>query len=424
LIIAGALGGVAAHDAPAEDRTRGFREIAVRGAAALHTEAVGTFSVPEQAAASTPEVASSPAVPVHLVAVAGTAGPAEPVEGIEPLEKVGTGDVELVNVEGSEPPGEPVPTPSVRNSRHNSVPFSVDSIRLYLKEIGRVPLLTAEQEVDLAKRIEAGLFAAEKLVSGSPLPLALRHDLEAVARDGHAAKEALVEANLRLVVSLAKTYSGRGLSLLDLIQEGNIGLMRAVEKFDYAKGYKFSTYAMWWIRQAITRGIAEQSRTIRVPVHLSDTLSKLMRTRRQFLQAQGREPTVEQLAAELDLTPERVTELQSIAREPVSFESPIGEDDGTLADLIEDADAVTPCDAAAQSVMLGQLRDVLGCLAERERDVLVMRFGLADGRPRTLEEVGRCLGVTRERIRQIENKTLAKLRRPEAAAQLRDYLVD
>ncbi len=300
----------------------------------------------------------------------------------------------------------------------------VDSIRLYLKDIGRVPLLTAEQEVDLAKRIEAGLFADEKLACAGMLTASLRHDLESIVRDGELAKAALIEANLRLVVSAARTYAGRGLSLLDLVQEGNVGLIRAVEKFDYARGYKFSTYAIWWIRQAIIRAIAEQSRVIRVPAHLADLLSRLRRTQRELAQQYGREASVEELALALDLSPERIVELQAIAREPISFESPIGDTDATLADLIEDADAVTPCDAATSTVMLDQLRDVLHSLAERERRVLEMRFGLVDGRPQTLEEVGRQLGVTRERIRQIENKTLAKLRRPESAMQLRDCLVD
>ncbi len=301
---------------------------------------------------------------------------------------------------------------------------SADPVRAYLKEIGRVRLLTAEQEVDLAKRVEAGLFAAEKLASGVAMPASLRRELEWIERDGQAAKRGLIEANLRLVVSLAKRYTGRGMAFLDLIQEGNLGLMRAVEKFDYAKGYKFSTYAMWWIRQSITRAMADQSRTIRVPVHVVDCINKLMRLQRQYVQDLGREATAEELAAELGVTVERVHEIRSIAQEPVSFHAPVGEDDGTLGDLIEDADAIAPADAAAQAVMFEQLRDVLGSLGEREQQVLTMRFGLTDGSPHTLEEVGRQLGVTRERIRQIENKTLAKLRQPTCAVRLRDFLVD
>ena len=301
---------------------------------------------------------------------------------------------------------------------------SADSVRAYLKEIGRIPLLTAAQEVDLAKRIEAGLFAGEKLMNGSSISPPLRRELEEIERDGRIAKSHLIEANLRLVVSLAKRYTGRGMALLDLIQEGNLGLIRAVEKFDYAKGYKFSTYAMWWIRQAITRAMADQGRTIRVPVHVVDSINKLLRAQRQFTQTHGRVPTPEELAAELDVTVERVQEIQAIAQEPVSFQAPVGEDDGTLGDLIEDADAVTPLDAATQTLMLEQLRTVLSSLGEREQHVLMMRFGLADGLAHTLEEVGKQFGVTRERVRQIENKTLAKLRQPTCALQLRDYLVD
>jgi RNA polymerase primary sigma factor len=297
-------------------------------------------------------------------------------------------------------------------------------VRAYLKEIGRIPLLTAEQEVDLAKRIEAGLFAREKLTSGVSISPSLRRELEEIERDGRVAKSQLIEANLRLVVSLAKRYTGRGMALLDLIQEGNLGLIRAVEKFDYAKGYKFSTYAMWWIRQAITRAMADQGRTIRVPVHVVDSINKLLRTQRQFIQAHGRPPTPEELAAEVEMTPARVQEVLSIAQEPVSFQTPIGEDDGILGDLIEDADAVTPFDAASQMLMFEQLRTVLSALGEREQHVLMMRFGLTDGLFHTLEEVGRQFGVTRERVRQIENKTLAKLRQPVWAMQLRDYLID
>ena len=301
---------------------------------------------------------------------------------------------------------------------------SADPVRTYLKEIGRVPLLTAEQEVDLAKRIEAGLFAGEKLDSGVAMPILLRRELEWIQCDGQRAKASLIEANLRLVVSLAKRYTGHGMAFLDLIQEGNLGLMRAVEKFDYAKGYKFSTYAMWWIRQAISRAMADQGRTIRVPVHVVDAINKLLRVQRQFIQDNGREPTSGELAEELGCTPDRVREIRTIALEPVSFHAPIGEDDGTLGDLIEDADAVAPVDAAARMLMVDQLRAVLHSLGEREQQVLMMRFGLVDGFAHTLEEVGREFGVTRERIRQIENKTLAKLRQPICAAQLHDYLFD
>jgi RNA polymerase primary sigma factor len=301
---------------------------------------------------------------------------------------------------------------------------AIDPVRSYLKEIGRVPLLTAEQEVDLAKRIEAGLFAAEKLSSGVTMAPTLRRDLELIERDGKVAKHNLIEANLRLVVSLAKRYTGRGMLFLDLIQEGNVGLIRAVEKFDYTRGYKFSTYAMWWIRQSITRSMADQARTIRVPVHVVEAINKLMRAQRHFVQTYGRDATVDDLAAELDITVERVREIQTIAQEPVSFHSPIGQDDGTLGDLIEDADAVAPADAATNTLMLRELEAVLHTLGTREQQVLMMRFGLTDGCPHTLDEVGRRFGVTRERIRQIENKTLAKLRQPVCAMRLRDFFVD
>jgi RNA polymerase primary sigma factor len=301
---------------------------------------------------------------------------------------------------------------------------STDAVRSYLKEIGRVPLLTAALEVELAKRIEAGLFAEAKLNGGLTLSPQLRSDLIVLNLDGREAKRQLVEANLRLVVSLAKRYTGRGMLFLDLIQEGNLGLIRAVEKFDYTKGYKFSTYATWWIRQAITRAMADQSRTIRVPVHMVDAINRLARMRRDYLNDFGAEPTPDQLAELSGLTVERVREIQSVAQEPMSFHAPIGEDDGTFGDLIEDADAVQPADAAAHTMMVRGLNAVLGSLGEREHQVLMMRFGLADGFPHTLEEVGQRFGVTRERVRQIENKTLAKLRQPPCAVQLRDFLID
>ena len=301
---------------------------------------------------------------------------------------------------------------------------SADPVRSYLKEIGRVPLLTAELEVDLAKRIEAGLFAGEKLASGVAMSAQLRRELELVECDGRAAKRGLIEANLRLVVSIAKRYTGRGMLFLDLIQEGNLGLIRAVEKFDYTRGYKFSTYAIWWIRQAITRSMADQGRTIRVPAHMIDAINKLVRTQRTFVQLNGREATPIELAAELDLTVDRVREIQAIAQEPISFQSPIGEDSATLGDLIEDVDAVAPAEAATYTMMLQQLADVLATLGEREQQVITMRYGLADGFSHTLEEVGQRFGVTRERIRQIETKTLAKLRQPPCAMRLRDFLID
>jgi RNA polymerase primary sigma factor len=297
-----------------------------------------------------------------------------------------------------------------------------DLVRIYLREIGRVPLLTAEDEVELAKAIEAGLYAEEKLNGGFPLLGAERADLEWLTADGVRGKQRLIEANLRLVVSIAKRYIGRGLVFLDLIQEGNLGLIRAVEKFDYTRGYKFSTYATWWIRQAITRAIADQARTIRVPVHMVETINKLARVQRQLHQELGREATVDELAGELGVEPERVAEIQRIAQEPVSLQSPIGEEESDLGDFIEDADAVVPIEAAAFIMLQDQLDRVLCELSDREQRIIQLRFGLTDGHPRTLEEVGREFGVTRERIRQIESKTLAKLRHPSRALLLREYL--
>jgi RNA polymerase primary sigma factor len=300
-----------------------------------------------------------------------------------------------------------------------------DPVRMYLKEIGKVPLLTAEEEVDLAKRIEAGLFASEKLAgtTAKKLDAKLRRELDLIERDGQIAKRKLVEANLRLVVSIAKRYVGRGMLFLDLIQEGNLGLIRAVEKFDYTKGYKFSTYATWWIRQAITRAIADQARTIRIPVHMVETINKLIRIQRQLLQDLGREPMPEEIAKEMDLTPDKVREILKVSQEPVSLETPIGEEeDSHLGDFIEDSDAVVPVDAASFILLQEQLDSVLHTLSDREKKVIQLRFGLTDGHPRTLEEVGREFGVTRERIRQIESKTLSKLRHPSRSQKLRDYL--
>src|SRR4051794_9666957 len=298
-----------------------------------------------------------------------------------------------------------------------------DPVRMYLKEIGRVPLLSAEEEVDLAKRVEAGLFASEKLTTERAVTAGLRRDLELIERDGQFAKKKLIEANLRLVVSIAKRYVGRGMLFLDLIQEGNLGLIRAVEKFDYTKGYKFSTYATWWIRQAITRAIADQARTIRIPVHMVETINKLVRIQRQLLQDLGREPTPEEIGAEMELPPERVREILKLSQEPVSLETPIGEEeDSNLGDFIEDSDAIVPIDAASFILLQEQLDSILHTLSDREKKVIQLRFGLTDGHARTLEEVGKEFGVTRERIRQIESKTLSKLRHPSRSQKLRDYL--
>ena len=316
-----------------------------------------------------------------------------------------------------------------RNEAANVTMLTGDPVRMYLKEIGKVPLLSAAEEIDLAMKIEAGVAAAAELdkaeEEGRELERREKRRLGRVEQVGIDAKQQLIEANLRLVVSIAKRYVGRGMLFLDLIQEGNLGLIRAVEKFDYTKGFKFSTYATWWIRQAITRAIADQARTIRIPVHMVETINKLVRIQRQLLQELGREPTPEEIGKEMGLPAERVREIQKISQEPVSLETPIGEEeDSQLGDFIEDHAAVVPPDAASFSMLQEQLSKVLDGLAERERKVISLRFGLEDGHPRTLEEVGREFGVTRERIRQIESKTLAKLRHPSRSSKLKDYLED
>ena len=311
---------------------------------------------------------------------------------------------------------EPVQTVTVAGA-------TADPVKDYLKQIGKVPLLNAEMEVELAKRIEAGLFAEEMLNEGGKMDKKTRGDMEWIAIDGRRAKNHLLEANLRLVVSLAKRYTGRGMLFLDLIQEGNLGLIRAVEKFDYTKGYKFSTYATWWIRQAITRAMADQARTIRIPVHMVEVINKLARVQRQMLQDLGREPTPEELAMELDMTPEKVVEVQKYGREPISLHTPLGEEgDSEFGDLIEDSEAIVPSDAVSFTLLQEQLESVLDTLSDREAGVVRMRFGLTDGQPKTLDEIGKVYGVTRERIRQIESKTMSKLRHPSRSQVLRDYL--
>jgi RNA polymerase primary sigma factor len=324
------------------------------------------------------------------------------------------------------------PRPGTRTStagtdRHSNA--AADPVRVYLKEIGRVQLLSATEEVAMAKRIEAGSQASVRLAdleaagATESLSFSERRRLERLARDGELAKQELIQANLRLVVSIAKRYNGRGMALLDLIQEGNLGLMRAVEKFDYTKGFKFSTYATWWIRQAITRAIADQARTIRIPVHMVETMNKVLRVQRQMLQELGREPTVEEVAAKVELTPDRVRDIQRISLEPVSLETPVGEeDDSSLGDFVEDPSAIAPATAAARALLTEAIEEALEELNDRERAVVRLRFGLDDGQVRTLEEVGKEFGVTRERIRQIESKTLAKLRHPTRSQRLRDYL--
>lgn len=300
---------------------------------------------------------------------------------------------------------------------------TADPVKDYLKQIGKVSLLNAQQEVDLAKRIEAGLYAEHKLAENPDMDKELKKAMRWVVHDGKRAKNHLLEANLRLVVSLAKRYTGRGMLFLDLIQEGNLGLIRAVEKFDYSKGFKFSTYATWWIRQAITRAMADQARTIRIPVHMVEVINKLARVQRQMLQDLGREPTPEELGKELDMTPEKVIEVQKYGREPISLHTPLGEDgDSEFGDLIEDSEAVVPADAVSFTLLQEQLHSVLDTLSEREAGVVAMRFGMTDGQPKTLDEIGKVYGVTRERIRQIESKTMSKLRHPSRSQVLRDYL--
>jgi RNA polymerase primary sigma factor len=364
----------------------------------------------------------------------------EPAEGAlaidEPTEltAAGAAPVEEADAEDFTWDEEDEESEALRQARKDAeLTASADSVRAYLKQIGKVALLNAEEEVDLAKRIEAGLYAAERLRRMEEARLAgkktdqlspqLRRDLMWIVRDGERAKNHLLEANLRLVVSLAKRYTGRGMAFLDLIQEGNLGLIRAVEKFDYTKGYKFSTYATWWIRQAITRAMADQARTIRIPVHMVEVINKLGRIQRELLQDLGREPTPEELAKEMDITPEKVLEIQQYAREPISLDQTIGDEgDSQLGDFIEDSEAVVAVDAVSFTLLQDQLQSVLQTLSEREAGVVRLRFGLTDGQPRTLDEIGQVYGVTRERIRQIESKTMSKLRHPSRSQVLRDYL--
>jgi RNA polymerase primary sigma factor len=381
-----------------------------------------------------------PKAAVKTARKAGTA-PAEGADEAVPVEELEGDALADIDVEGDvaavevEEPEETTDfawdeeeSEALRQARKDAeMTASADSVRAYLKQIGKVALLNAEEEVDLAKRIEAGLYAAERVRQaeerGEKLPMQLRRDLRWIVNDGERAKNHLLEANLRLVVSLAKRYTGRGMAFLDLIQEGNLGLIRAVEKFDYTKGYKFSTYATWWIRQAITRAMADQARTIRIPVHMVEVINKLARVQRQMLQDLGREPTPEELAKELDMTPEKVIEVQKYGREPISLHTPLGEDgDSEFGDLIEDSEAIVPADAVSFTLLQEQLHAVLDTLSEREAGVVSMRFGLTDGQPKTLDEIGKVYGVTRERIRQIESKTMSKLRHPSRSQVLRDYL--
>ncbi|MFD4526796.1 RNA polymerase sigma factor [Streptomyces sp. NPDC058470] len=385
--------------APVQTQTLAQTENTTDTDADAETDAVGTVP-PQSRAAHHPE-----------------AEPESPPE----LDEPSTGAAETIEVEAESEAPEPVELPRSRAADTGGP--SSDLFRQYLREIGRISLLTAAEEVDLARCVEAGLFAEEKLRLASDLDSQLALDLDKLVVMGRMAKRRLIEANLRLVVSVAKRYVGRGLTMLDLVQEGNLGLIRAVEKFDYARGYKFSTYATWWIRQAMSRALADQARTIRVPVHVVELINRVVRVQRRMLQERGYEPTPEEVAAHLDLPSERVSEVLRLAQEPVSLHAPVGEeDDVALGDLIEDGDATSPVESAAFLLLREHLEAVLSTLGERERKVVQLRYGLADGRPRTLEEIGRIFGVTRERIRQIESKTLNKLRDHAFADQLRGYL--
>lgn len=447
----------AAKAAVAEDATTGTKKAASKTAAKAApvkkaaTKKASTTAEASAAAAEPAKKAAAKKAATKKTAASKTAAPAaESAEGAAPEEdeEVEPTDVDpaeledvVVVVEDTEELVEGVAAKAeeseeeggfvLRDDDEDDAPVqqvvtagaTADPVKDYLKQIGKVALLNAEQEVELAKRIEAGLFAEEKLNSGDKIDMKLKRELWWIAQDGKKAKNHLLEANLRLVVSLAKRYTGRGMLFLDLIQEGNLGLIRAVEKFDYTKGYKFSTYATWWIRQAITRAMADQARTIRIPVHMVEVINKLARVQRQMLQDLGREPTPEELAKELDMTPEKVVEVQKYGREPISLHTPLGEDgDSEFGDLIEDSEAVVPADAVSFTLLQEQLHSVLDTLSEREAGVVSMRFGLTDGQPKTLDEIGKVYGVTRERIRQIESKTMSKLRHPSRSQVLRDYL--
>jgi RNA polymerase primary sigma factor len=407
---------------------------AAAASAAAPAKATATKAATTKAAASTAAAAPEDAEVGELAA--GEEADPDELDEAEPTEVVESEleDVEIEDTDEEESSSDEDEEESgfvLRDDDEEDAPVqqvvtagaTADPVKDYLKQIGKVALLNAEQEVELAKRIEAGLFAEERLNSGDKIDMKLKRELWWIAQDGKKAKNHLLEANLRLVVSLAKRYTGRGMLFLDLIQEGNLGLIRAVEKFDYTKGYKFSTYATWWIRQAITRAMADQARTIRIPVHMVEVINKLARVQRQMLQDLGREPTPEELAKELDMTPEKVVEVQKYGREPISLHTPLGEDgDSEFGDLIEDSEAVVPADAVSFTLLQEQLHSVLDTLSEREAGVVSMRFGLTDGQPKTLDEIGKVYGVTRERIRQIESKTMSKLRHPSRSQVLRDYL--
>ncbi|WP_440694165.1 RNA polymerase sigma factor [Clavibacter nebraskensis] len=411
-------------DAPAKAPTARAKAAAAKKAAAASGEAAPA-KAPRKTAAKKTATTDGP----------GEASEEDVDEVVVPVAEDDTED-EVVEDGAAKPPVvlEPLPTGAMvlsNKEEDEDVPVysttitgaTADPVKDYLKQIGKVALLNAAEEVELAMRIEAGLFAEDKLANTPGISRELERELRWVARDGQRAKSHLLGANLRLVVSLAKRYTGRGMQFLDLIQEGNLGLIRAVEKFDYTKGFKFSTYATWWIRQAITRAMADQARTIRIPVHMVEVINKLARVQRQMLQDLGREPTPEELSRELDMTPEKVIEVQKYGREPISLHTPLGEDgDSEFGDLIEDTEAVVPADAVGFTMLQKQLESLLDSLSEREAGVIRMRFGLGDGMPKTLDQIGDTFGVTRERIRQIESKTMAKLRHPSRSQSLRDYL--
>ena len=419
----------AADDAPAaKTATKAAAKTATKTAAKATTTKKAAAAAAEPAKPAAKKTAAKTAKAAKAAAAGEDKAGAEPTVVVEFEDAVVDDEIEDKKKDGEE---ESTSGFVLRDDDEDDAPVqqvvtagaTADPVKDYLKQIGKVALLNAEQEVELAKRIEAGLFGEERLNSGDKIDMKLKRELWWIAQDGKKAKNHLLEANLRLVVSLAKRYTGRGMLFLDLIQEGNLGLIRAVEKFDYTKGYKFSTYATWWIRQAITRAMADQARTIRIPVHMVEVINKLARVQRQMLQDLGREPTPEELAKELDMTPEKVVEVQKYGREPISLHTPLGEDgDSEFGDLIEDSEAVVPADAVSFTLLQEQLHSVLDTLSEREAGVVSMRFGLTDGQPKTLDEIGKVYGVTRERIRQIESKTMSKLRHPSRSQVLRDYL--
>ncbi|WP_134323200.1 RNA polymerase sigma factor [Cumulibacter soli] len=422
------------HSTSVGSQESGARETSTRAVAAVakKTAASATATVTKKAPAkkgpAKKTAAKKTAAKKSTAKSAGAAAESDAPEQDDPQsDKVEVKTIESADAQDDDDEEEEESEALKQARKDAELTASADSVRAYLKQIGKVALLNAEEEVDLAKRIEAGLYAVERKrqieEQKEKITTQMRRDLNWIVRDGERAKNHLLEANLRLVVSLAKRYTGRGMAFLDLIQEGNLGLIRAVEKFDYTKGYKFSTYATWWIRQAITRAMADQARTIRIPVHMVEVINKLGRIQRELLQDLGREPTPEELAKEMDITPEKVLEIQQYAREPISLDQTIGDEgDSQLGDFIEDSEAVVAVDAVSFTLLQDQLQSVLQTLSEREAGVVRLRFGLTDGQPRTLDEIGQVYGVTRERIRQIESKTMSKLRHPSRSQVLRDYL--